>query len=119
MYEMQDHHDERFFLETVQDMAEAGECHVRKFEQWFVISPKPLTQKQVIRAMRQDQLDAARYELKDGTDPYEVLRMSCYVSAADIGRLMREEKIEAPHRWFSRGLKSEERLQRAEAEQTA
>jgi len=106
--EIMDHHDERDFLDTVYAMAAGGEAHIRKFEDWFVMSHEPLTDQQVEHAMRLDQLEQAREALKDGEEPYEVWSRSMLVSPQDISMILREEKIPADELWFSKGRKQEE-----------
>lgn len=104
--EIMDHHDERYFLDTVYEMAAEGEAHVRKFEDWFVISPMHLTDQQVEHAIRLDQLEQAREALKDGEEPY-VVWSNFYISAKSVSELLREEGIQADKRWFSEGQKRE------------
>src|SRR5205809_7373561 len=109
-----DHHDERDFLDTVYAMAAGGEAHIRKFEDWFVMSHESLTQQQVEHAIRLDQLEQGREALKDGEEPYEVWSRSMLVSPQDISMILREEKIPADELWFSKGRKQEEEQQAKE-----
>ena len=103
---IQDHHDERYFLDSVYEMAGEGGAHIRRLGDWFVISHKPLSGWQAERAVRRDQREQAREALKDGVAPYEVWG-SFYVSAKSVSELLREEGIQADKRWFSKGQKRE------------
>jgi len=103
---IQDHHDERYFLYSVYEMAGEGGAHIRRLGDWFVISHKPLSGWQAERAVRRDQREQAREALKDGVAPYEVWG-SFYVSAKSVSELLREEGIQADKRWFSKGQKTE------------
>ena len=52
--EIMDHHDERYLLDTVYEMAGEGGAHIRRLGDWFVISHKPLSGGQAERAVRRD-----------------------------------------------------------------
>lgn len=107
-----DHHDERFFLETMAEFAEAGTAHVRcldsmleGLENTFAVSNLPLSPRRTLRAFHEREIEFARENLRAGEDPHDVWDM-CRVSAADVSRIAKEEGIALPRGWFQTGEKN-------------
>lgn len=74
------------------------------FDPTFVISGRPLTPTQVKRCYHNSEKEIAREELKEGVAPAEVWQRWA-VSARDIGKIAKEEKIKLPRNWFAEANK--------------
>jgi hypothetical protein len=107
--ELMDHHDERYMLEIIQQLAAKGGAHVHFHDvsQSYVISAKPLSVRQVNCVVKHDHEEQAREMLKDGESPEDVWNM-LYISGQSIGRLAKQEGIKLPHAWFAKALANSE-----------
>jgi hypothetical protein len=111
-----DHHDTRSMQEEIEMLASChtgGGAHVYAVPAeypesegypTFLISAKPLTPKQVIRAYYKQQKELARELLTSGETPGEVWA-ALPVSARDIGKIAKEERIKLPRNWFAEASK--------------
>lgn len=105
--ELMDHHDERFMLETVQDLAckdghgahvyAAPMCAECEESPTFIISATPLTPEEIAEAVKQDEEEwAMEEEIEQAMEPFE---KEWHLKVNEFEQLKRQHEAERARKW--------------------